>query len=55
MPSTHHVATVTDPVTGEEHEFTAGTAAELDELLETHLRSAYPHPAATHHENTKPI
>lgn len=39
---TRHVAIVTDPVTGEEHELTAVSAAQLDQLVDDHLHAAYP-------------
>ena len=43
MPlTTCHIATLTDPITGEQLELTAATAAELDQLLEDRVRDAYP-------------
>ena len=51
MPrTTRHVAEVVDPVTGQQTTLTAGTAAELDQLVTDYLETAYPLPP----EETEP-
>lgn len=37
-----HIAEITDPTTGEQVTLTAGTAEELDQLVEKALRDSYP-------------
>ena len=40
--NTRHIATVTDPVTGTITTLIATTAADLDQLVDTHLEQHYP-------------
>lgn len=47
MPTTRHIADITDPITGNQIHLEAATEDELEYLLEEHLATTYPLPSTT--------
>lgn len=45
MPTTRHIADITDPITGDQIHLEAASQDELEYLLDEHLATTYPLPA----------